>query len=176
MKAESSINAREHFGRVAVLMGGVSVEREISLASGRAVYKSLLEQGLDVTAVDVDPSNIASIRLDTFDRAFIILHGQWGEDGIVQGALESIGLPYSGSNVLGCALAMDKVRSKQIWLQQGITTAPFQTILSEQELQNVADSFNFPIFVKPSGEGSSVGVSKVKSAEGCFKHTDSAST
>jgi D-alanine-D-alanine ligase len=144
-------------------MGGISAEREISLLSGEAVLRGLLAQGVDAHAVDALPENIGSLRAQGFDRAFIVLHGRWGEDGIVQGALQAIGLPYTGSGVLGCALAMDKVRSKQIWQTLGLPTAKYRVLQSEADLDGLVAELGLPLFLKPAREGSSVGIGKVTS-------------
>jgi D-alanine-D-alanine ligase len=148
-------------GRVAVLMGGISAERNVSLLSGAAVLAGLQSKGVDAHGVDADPSNIGELKTMGFDRAFIVLHGRWGEDGVVQGALQAIGLPYTGSGVLGCALAMDKVRTKQIWQSLGLPTANYRVLNSESDLEGLAEELGLPLFLKPSREGSSVGVGKV---------------
>ena len=163
-KLDISVKVQE-FGKVAVLMGGISAEREVSLVSGAAVLKGLQRQGVDAHGIDANPQNIGSLSAQGFDRAFIVLHGKWGEDGTVQGALESIGMPYTGSGVLGCALAMDKVRSKQIWQTLDLPTAKYRVISTEAQLNGLVDQLGLPIFMKPSCEGSSVGVGKVNSAD-----------
>ena len=155
----------EKFGKVAVLIGGISAEREVSLDSGAAVLKGLLAKGVDAHAVDAHPGNIGTLKERGFDRAFIVLHGRWGEDGVVQGALQSIGLPYTGSGVLGCALAMDKVRSKQVWQSLGLPTAKYRVLKSAADLNGLIDELGLPIFLKPAREGSSVGVGKVNHAD-----------
>lgn len=152
------------FGKVAVLLGGISAEREVSLMSGTAILDGLLRQGVDAHAVDAGPHNIASLTAQGFDRAFIALHGRWGEDGIVQGALESIGMPYTGSGVLGCALAMDKVRSKQVWQTLGLPTAAYRVLRSVADLDGLVEELGLPLFLKPAREGSSVGIGKVSSS------------
>lgn len=153
------------FGTVAVLMGGISAEREVSLLSGAAVLQGLLEMGVNARSVDASPENIGNLRAEGFDRAFIALHGRWGEDGVVQGALQAINLPYTGSGVLGCALAMDKVRSKQIWQALNLPTAAYRVIHSEADLAGLAEELGLPLFLKPACEGSSVGVGKVTQAK-----------
>ena len=153
------------FGKVAVLIGGVSAEREVSLKSGMAVLDGLLENGIDAHAVDANPENIGSLLDQGFDRAFIVLHGRWGEDGVVQGALQAIGLPYTGSGVLGCALAMDKVRSKQVWQALGLPTAAYRVLRSEADLDGLVEELGLPLFLKPAKEGSSVGIGKVSEAQ-----------
>jgi D-alanine-D-alanine ligase len=161
-------------GKVAVLVGGVSSERAVSLISGAAVLKGLLAKGVDAHAVDAHPENIGLLKERGFDRAFIVLHGRWGEDGVVQGALQSIGLPYTGSGVLGCALAMDKVRSKQVWQSLGLPTAKYRVLKREADLDGLIDELGLPIFLKPAREGSSVGIGKVNCAEellGAYQET-----
>jgi len=147
-------------GKVAVVMGGWSAEREISLRSGREVLKALQSAGVDAHGVDADQA-IAQTLLDKkFDRAFLVLHGRGGEDGHVQGALELAGIPYTGSDVLGSALAMNKVRSKRICSSHGIRTAEWFEVASQEEAITVAEKLGFPVIVKPVSEGSSIGVSK----------------
>jgi len=149
------------FGKVAVLMGGISAEREISLISGAAVHKALLEKGVDAYVIDANPNNIDQLKAQGFDRAFIVLHGRWGEDGVVQGALQAIGMPYTGSGVLGSALAMDKVRTKQVWQSQNLPTAAYRILRSEADLDGLINELGLPLFLKPACEGSSVGIGKV---------------
>ena len=153
------------FGKVAVLMGGISAEREVSLNSGAAVLKGLREKGIDAHGVDANPENIGQLKEQGFDRAFIVLHGRWGEDGVVQGALQAVGLPYTGSGVLGCALAMDKVRSKQVWQSLSLPTASYRVLRSEKDLEGLIDELGLPLFLKPAREGSSVGIGKVNAAD-----------
>ncbi|MEM7358570.1 MAG: D-alanine--D-alanine ligase [Pseudomonadota bacterium] len=156
---------QEKFGKVAVLMGGISAEREISLLSGAAVLAGLQRAGVDAHGVDAQPDNIGQLRDRGFDRAFLILHGRWGEDGVVQGALQAIGMPYTGSSVLGCALAMDKVRSKQVWQALGLPTARYRVLNSAADLDGLIDELGLPLFLKPACEGSSVGIGKVNHGE-----------
>jgi len=159
------MTTKSPFGKVAVLMGGVSAEREISLKSGNAVLKGLQAKAVDAHGIDANPNNIDQLKAQGFDRAFIVLHGRWGEDGIVQGALQSIGLPYTGSGVLGCALAMDKVRSKQIWQAKNLPTARYRVLRSENDLDGLIDELGLPLFLKPAREGSSVGIGKVSESQ-----------
>ncbi len=156
-------------GKVAVLMGGISAEREVSLVSGNAILQGLLAKGVDAHAVDVNPNNIGQLTSQHFDRAFIALHGRWGEDGVVQGALQAIGMPYTGTGVLGCALSMDKVRTKQVWQSLGLPTAKYRVLKSEADLEGLIEELGLPVFLKPAREGSSVGVGKVTSADGLLK-------
>ncbi|MEX0951341.1 MAG: D-alanine--D-alanine ligase [Gammaproteobacteria bacterium] len=157
--------ANRQYGKVAVLLGGNSAEREISLKSGNAVLAALQRQGIDAHGVDPQDGLFEPLRSGRFDRAFIVLHGRGGEDGAVQGALEWLGIPYTGSGVLGSALGMDKLRTKQIWLELGISTPPHAVVRSAVELQAFADEAGFPLAVKPVHEGSSIGMSRVEQAE-----------
>lgn len=148
-------------GKVAVLMGGCSAEREISLQSGKAVLEALVSVGVD--AVGVDGKDLDCNDLRDYDRVFIALHGRGGEDGSIQGALEHLGIPYTGSAVLASALAMDKIRCKQLWTGIGLSTPKFYTPSNESQLLNVVDEAGFPFIVKPCREGSSIGMEKVQS-------------
>lgn len=150
--------ATQRFGHVGVLMGGDSSEREVSLRSGHAIVEALGSLGVSATGVDLRRGGLPN--LSEFDRVFIALHGSWGEDGTLQGMLEMMEVPYTGSGVLASALAMDKVRSKLIWQSLGLPTAPFCSLRTGTSLEAVAQELGFPLFVKPIFEGSSVGVSK----------------
>ncbi len=150
------------FGKVAVLMGGPSAEREISLMSGNAVLKALQEQGVDAHGFDArDSSVLAEMQDAEIDRAFVTLHGRWGEDGVIQGALEVLDIPYTGSGVLGSAIAMEKGRCKLMWQGAGLPTPAFMFLKDELGLEQAVRKLGFPMAVKPSREGSSLGVSKV---------------
>jgi len=151
------------FGRVAVLMGGTSAEREVSLDSGRGVLDALRSRGVDAFAVDGIPALIEQIRVGGVDRVFNILHGNkgGGEDGVLQGVLEALGVPYTGSDVLGSALAMDKIRTKQVWIGAGLPTPRFKRIAKGDDVHAAAREIGLPVIIKPSCEGSSVGVSRV---------------
>jgi D-alanine-D-alanine ligase len=151
------------FGRVAVLMGGTSAEREVSLDSGRNVLEALRARGIDAHAVDGIPALIDALRDDQYDRVFNILHGNkgGGEDGVLQGALEALGVPYTGSKLLGSALSMDKIRTKQVWQSEGLPTPKFVRLRPGQSMRAAAASLGLPVFVKPSCEGSSVGVFRI---------------
>ena len=151
-------------GRVAVLMGGRSAEREISLMSGKGVLKALRAKGVDAHAFDPKERTLDALQKEKFDRAFIALHGRFGEDGTLQGILEWLGIPYTGSGVLASALAMDKVRTKRIWAAEGLPTAPHAVLTKKSNFKAVAKKLGVPLFVKPASEGSSVGMSKVKRA------------
>lgn len=153
------------FGKVAMLMGGESAERAISLESGQAVYDALRNAGIDAHAIDFNKNEIQKLISDEFDRVFIALHGRGGEDGTIQGALESIGLPYTGSDVLSSALAMDKVRSKAIWRDGGLPTPDAVELNEKSDWEKIAEELKLPIMVKPVREGSSVGASKVTDAK-----------
>lgn len=149
------------FGRVAVLYGGRSAEREVSLKSGAAVLAALQAAGVDAFAIDVGDDLLARLCAEQIDRAFIVLHGRGGEDGTVQGLLECAGIPYTGSGVLASALAMDKLRTKQIWHSVGLPTPRHAVLTSEQDCQQAAQNLGFPLIVKPANEGSSIGMAKV---------------
>ena len=149
------------FGKVAVLLGGRSAEREVSLASGAAVLAALQARGVDAHAVDPGDEVLDVLRRDRFDRVFIALHGRGGEDGVIQGALESLGLPYTGSGVLASALGMDKLRTKQLWLGAGLPTPPFRVVTAATDRDAVIAALGLPLAIKPACEGSSIGVSRV---------------
>lgn len=152
-----------NFGKVAVLMGGRSAEREISLKSGNAVLSALLRRGVDAHAFDPAMREIA--ELEEFDRAFIVLHGRYGEDGTIQGALELMNIPYTGSGVMASSISMDKWRTKLIWQAAGIPIANYELLNADSDFDAVARRLGLPIFVKPACEGSSIGISKVAKAE-----------
>jgi len=152
------------FGKVAVLLGGKSAEREVSLNSGGMVLKALRSRGVDAHAFDPAERNLEDLLKQKFARAFIALHGRFGEDGTVQGVLEWLGIPYTGSGILASALAMDKLRTKLLWHAEGLPTPPYEVLRKESELKAVAKRLGTPLFVKPAAEGSSVGMSKVRSA------------
>jgi D-alanine-D-alanine ligase len=156
------------FGRVAVVMGGQSAEREVSLDSGRNVLAALRAKGVDAHAVDGIPALLDALRAGHYARVFNILHGQHGggEDGVLQGALESLRVPYTGSGVLGSALSMDKVRSKWVWIAQGLPTPRFVPLAKGDDVHAAAAKVGLPVIVKPSSEGSSVGITRV------FKDSD----
>ena len=149
------------FGRVAVLMGGTSSEREVSLDSGRNVLEALRARGVNANAVDGVPNLIRELQDRHFDRVFNILHGGDGESGVLQGLLEAMGVPYSGSGVLGSALSLDKIRTKQVWTSIGLPTPRWLRIGKGADVHAAARELGLPVIVKPSLEGSSVGVSRV---------------
>ena len=152
------------FGKVAVLMGGKSAEREISLMSGGGVLKALRAEGVDAHAFDPAERDLADLRREGFARCFIALHGRGGEDGTLQGALEFLGLPYTGSGVLGSAIAMDKWRSKMIWLANGLPTPRYRILSATDDWDAVAKDLGLPLIVKPANEGSTLGLTKVTGA------------
>ena len=151
------------FGRVAVLMGGTSAEREVSLDSGRNVLDALRARGVDARPVDGIPALLDALVGKRFDRVFNILHGNrgGGEDGTLQGLLDAMGVPYTGSGVLGSALSMDKIRTKQVWLSLGLSTPGYARLPKGADVHAAAHALGLPVIVKPSSEGSSVGVSRV---------------
>jgi D-alanine-D-alanine ligase len=157
------ITDAKEFGRVAVLMGGTSSEREVSLNSGANVLEALLARGVDAAAVDGIPALLDALHQKKFDRVFNILHGTkgGGEDGILQGLCEAMNVPYTGSDVLGSALSMDKIRTKQVWLSLGLPTPRYVRLSVGDDVHAAAKSLGLPVIIKPSCEGSSVGVSRV---------------
>ena len=152
------------FGRVAVLMGGNSAEREISLLTGAAVLQALLARGVQASAFDPAARPLTDLVADGVERVWIALHGPGGEDGAVQGALEWLGLPYTGSGVLGSALGMDKLRTKQLAQAAGVATPPYLRLGSAADFPRALDELGLPIAVKPATQGSSVGMSRVATA------------
>ncbi len=158
------IRQAAEFGRVAVLMGGWSAEREVSLWSGAGVLDALRQRGVDAHDVDVDRRRLLALADEGFDRAFIALHGPGGEDGVVQALLEVIGLPYTGSGVMASALAMDKLRTKMVWQGAGIPTPPHRVLREPADLEGVVDELGLPLFVKPATEGSTFGATRVEKA------------
>ncbi len=151
------------FGRVAVLLGGRSAEREVSLKSGAAVLAALQAGGVQAEAFDTAEHEVAELK--AFDRVFIALHGRYGEDGTLQGALELMGIPYTGSGVLASALAMDKWRTKLVWQAAGVPTPRYVVLNTHTDFARVAQELGLPLMVKPASEGSSIGMSKVTAAE-----------
>lgn len=155
--------------KIAVLLGGTSAEREVSLNSGKAVLVALLNQGYDAHPIDPKEYNVANLKKDGFNRVFNILHGRGGEDGTMQGLLEQIGLPYTGCGVMASALTMDKMRTKMLWKAFGLPVADMEIVTRETfadlDPQAVVDKLGLPLMVKPSLEGSSVGLTKVKAVD-----------
>ena len=152
------------FGKVAVLSGGNTAEREVSLKSGSMVLAALHQAGIDAHPFDPAERGLQALIDGRFARAFIALHGRFGEDGTLQGALEFLGLPYTGSGVLGSALAMDKLRAKLLWRASGIPTPPCELLSPDSDFHAVARRLGLPVMVKPASEGSSLGMSKVRQA------------
>jgi D-alanine-D-alanine ligase len=155
----------QSFGKVAVLMGGRSAEREISLLSGRNVLDGLRRRGVDAHAFDPAERPLFDLKIDGYTRAFIILHGRHGEDGTVQGALEIMEIPYTGSGVMASALCIDKLRTKLIWLASGIPTPRHAVLTPASDWAAIAHDLGLPLIVKPAHEGSSIGLTKVTSVE-----------
>lgn len=151
------------FGKVAVLLGGKSAEREVSLDSGQAVLDALLRSGVNAEAFD--PQDRSVTELVHYDRAFIVLHGRGGEDGQIQGVLEWLNIPYTGTGVQGSAIGMDKVKTKQVWQGSELPTAPYRIVSQATDLSEVISALGLPLIIKPVHEGSSVGMSKVERAE-----------
>lgn len=159
-----SIADAARFGRVAVLYGGTSSEREVSLETGRAVLAALRSRGVDASGWDPASRSLRDLADAGFDRAWIALHGPGGEDGALQGALQWLGVPYTGSGVMASALAMDKIRSKHLFEAAGLPTPEYRVITGRAEARAALDALGLPLIVKPSGQGSSVGMSKVVAA------------
>ena len=164
MSLHSSLDPKA-FGRVAVLFGGKSAERAVSLKSGAAVLEALQSAGVDAFGIDVGDDFLQRLTSERIDRAFIVLHGRGGEDGSMQGLLECAGIPYTGSGILASALAMDKLRTKRVWLSLGLPTPAHATLASEEDCHAAAAELGFPLFVKPAHEGSSIGMAKVADVE-----------
>ncbi|WP_339866481.1 D-alanine--D-alanine ligase [Pseudohongiella nitratireducens] len=165
MKVKKAVfhDAPEKYGRVAVLLGGDSAEREVSLLSGEAVLQGLLDMGVDAFAIDAGKDLIDRLQSEKIDRVFNVLHGRGGEDGVLQGLLEYMGIPYTGSGVLASALAMDKVKTKLIWQQHGLPTPGFSALTVDTDFERLIAELE-SVVVKPSREGSSIGMSIVDDA------------
>ena len=158
-----SISAAD-FGKVAVVMGGFAAEREVSLISGKAVLEGLQSKGIDAHAIDLDRDVVSTLKQGGFDRVFNVVHGRGGEDGQLSGTLDLLKMPYTGSGVLGCALAMDKYRTKQIWQSLNLPTPNYLLIESKAQLADAA-KLGFPLMLKAALEGSSIGVVKVSNEQ-----------
>jgi len=154
-----------NFGKVAVLMGGKSAEREISLMSGNGVLKALRSKGVDAHAFDPAQRDLFDLKREGYARCFIALHGRGGEDGTIQGALEVLGIPYTGSGVMGSAIGMDKWRTKMVWIANGIPTPRFRILAEKENWPSVARELGLPLIVKPANEGSTLGLTKVTAAK-----------
>ena len=163
---QTNSKSRVTLGKVAVLMGGASAEREISLMSGGGVLKALQACGVDAHAFDPAQRDLIELKREGFQRCFIALHGRFGEDGTVQGALELLGIPYTGSGVMASAIAIDKIMTKRIWLSEGIPTPKYVLLrrgaFERQQVVQIPDELGLPLIVKPAREGSSIGVAKVQ--------------
>jgi D-alanine-D-alanine ligase len=164
-KLARHVSEAREFGRVAVLFGGTSSEREISLLSGNACLQALLKRGVDAHPFDPRDKPLNELVTRNFDRAFIALHGPGGEDGTLQGALEFLGMPYTGSGVMGSAIGMDKLRTKRLAQAVGIPTTEYLVLRSPADLDNCIERLGLPLIVKPATQGSSVGMTKVEKAE-----------
>ena len=164
------------FGRVAVLFGGKSAERPVSLKSGQAVLEALLSAGVDAFGIDVGDDFLQRLVSEKIDRAFIVLHGRGGEDGTMQGLLECLEIPYTGSGVLASALAMDKLRTKQVWQSLGLSTPRHAVLGSEADCISAVTELGLPLIVKPAHEGSSIGMAKVTSVDELIVAWKAAST
>lgn len=161
----NTFNMVDNFGKVAVLFGGASAEREVSLMSGSGVLKALLSRGVDAHAFDPSERDLSDLKREGFTRCFIALHGRFGEDGTVQGALELLGIPYTGSGVMASSVAMDKVMTKRIWQAEGLPTPGYvllrKGVHQRAQIVAVPDTLGLPLIVKPAREGSSIGLTKV---------------
>jgi len=164
------------FGKVAVLMGGASAEREISLLSGHGVLQALRSKGVDAHAFDPSERDLSELKAEGFARCFIALHGRFGEDGTVQGALELLGIPYTGSGVMASSIAIDKVMTKRVWIAEGIPTPGYKVLhqghFDKREVIEIPDALGLPLIVKPAREGSSLGVTKVTGYSGMTEAVD----
>ena len=156
-----SATTTNEFGKVGVLFGGRSAEREVSLMSGTGVLEALKAKGVDAHAFDPGERSIAELAAEKFDRVFIALHGRFGEDGSLQGALEQLNIPYTGSGVMACAIGMDKVYTKKIWLMDGLPTPKYATLDAGSDLSKVVAELGLPVMIKPPLEGSTIGITKV---------------
>jgi D-alanine-D-alanine ligase len=158
------VSVATHFGKVAVLLGGKSAEREVSLKSGGMVLKALRSRGVNAFPFDPGERGLDALIDERFERAFIALHGRFGEDGTIQGILEWLGIPYTGSGVLASALAMDKLRTKRLWAAEKLPTPAYEVLGETTNFRITARRLGVPLMVKPASEGSSIGMSKVRSA------------
>jgi D-alanine-D-alanine ligase len=167
-----------NFGKVAVLFGGASAEREVSLMSGTGVLKALQSRGVDAHAFDPSQRDMGELKREGFARCFIALHGRFGEDGTVQGALELLGIPYTGSGVMASSIAMDKVMTKRVWLAEGLPTPNYRLLrrgsYDRKKVIEIPDVLGLPVIVKPAREGSSIGVMKVQGYSGMVEAVDQA--
>ena len=153
------------YGKVGVLFGGRSAERDVSLMSGTGVLQALQNQGIDAHAFDPGQRSLAELAAEKFDRVFIALHGRFGEDGSIQGALELLGIPYTGSGVMASSVGMDKITTKIVWLAAGLPTPNYVVLDAQSDLDQVAANLGLPLIVKPPHEGSTIGITKVNAAD-----------
>ena len=163
----NGISPARELGKVGVLYGGRSAEREVSLMSGAGVLAALRAKGVDAHGFDPAEQDMAQLAAQKFDRVFIALHGRYGEDGTLQGALEQLGIPYTGSGVMACAISMDKIMTKRIWLSHGLPTPRFMTLdkgASAAQLRRIPEELGLPLMLKAPHEGSTIGISKIESA------------
>jgi D-alanine-D-alanine ligase len=158
------VSATIQLGKVGVLFGGRSAERDVSIMSGTGVLAALKSRGVDAHAFDPAERSIAELAAEKFDRVFIALHGRFGEDGSLQGALEQLGIPYTGSGVMACAIGMDKIYTKMIWLMKGLPTPKYASLDGATDLARVVADLGLPLIVKPPHEGSTIGITKVSAA------------
>jgi D-alanine-D-alanine ligase len=167
MKFDPSSVDVKALGKVAVLMGGLSAEREVSKMSGAGVLQALQSQGVDAQAFDPAERDLSELKRDGFDRCFIALHGRFGEDGTVQGALELLRIPYTGSGVMASSMAMDKIMTKRVWRFEGLPTPDWRMVRSAEDTRAALQALGAPMIVKPAREGSTIGLTKVESVEQC---------
>jgi D-alanine-D-alanine ligase len=162
------------FGKVGVLFGGRSAERDVSIMSGTGVLAALQSQGIDAHAFDPGQRSLAELAAEKFDRVFIALHGRFGEDGSLQGALELLGIPYTGSGVMASSVGMDKITTKILWLNEGLPTPRYAVLDAGSDLDKIAADLGLPLIVKPPHEGSTIGITKVEGAAGFRQAYDTA--
>ena len=163
VSAPSTLDVKS-LGKVGVLFGGRSAERDVSIMSGSGVLAALQSKGVDAHAFDPGQRSIAELAAEKFDRVFIALHGRFGEDGSLQGALEQMNIPYTGSGVMACAIGMDKIYTKMIWLMKGLPTPRYASLTESTDLAAVVADLGLPLIVKPPHEGSTIGITKVRAA------------
>ena len=163
VSAPSTLDVKS-LGKVGVLFGGRSAERDVSIMSGSGVLAALQSKGVDAHAFDPGQRSIDELAAEKFDRVFIALHGRFGEDGSLQGALEQLGIPYTGSGVMACAIGMDKIYTKMIWLMKGLPTPRYASLTESTDLAAVVADLGLPLIVKPPHEGSTIGITKVRAA------------
>lgn len=158
-------STKNGFGKVGVLYGGVSAEREVSLNSGAGVHAALLEKGVNAHLFDLGERSLGDLEAEKFDRVFVILHGRYGEDGCIQGALEILGIPYTGPGVMSSSVAMDKIMTKRLFIEQDIPTPKYHVVRNRDDLKEAVDKLGLPMILKPPHEGSTIGLVKIQTAE-----------